>query len=319
MIAGLFVVGGGLFRTGVASRFGEALGGVAGQSRLRLTVVLMLAAGLLYGFMSSTGTVAVMLPVAVTLAWRADISPSKLLIPLSFASLMGGMLTLIGTAPNLVVADQLEAEGMAPFRFFDFTPIGVLMLLTGVIFMVALGTRLLPERAPASGVLGEDQTPQIRASGLTTGYGVGELRVLRVRSGSRLIGRAPAEADLRRRAGVADHLSRKVEAAEGMGNSDTGGSVQGEWDRQDASGYHIKLRAPTARCVSASPAWQSRDGGAKHLPVARPSNSIRITRRAAPSPPSPARIQHAHWRATPSRPRDCAARKATRRRHRRAH
>jgi di/tricarboxylate transporter len=202
MIAGLFVVGGGLFRTGVASRLGEALGGVAGQSRLRLTAVLMLAAGLLSGFMSSTGTVAVMLPVAVTLAWRAGISPSKLLIPLSFASLLGGMLTLIGTAPNIVVANQLEAEGLAPFRFFDFTPIGVLMLLAGVIFMVAFGTRLLPERAPASGVTGEDQTLEVSASELTTGYGVGELHVLRVRSSSPLIGRSPAEADLRRRYGV---------------------------------------------------------------------------------------------------------------------
>jgi di/tricarboxylate transporter len=203
MIAGLFVVGGGLFRTGVAGRIGQVLGSVAGQSRLRLTAMLMLASGVLSGFMSSTGTVAVMLPVAVTLAWQAGISPSKLLIPLSFASLLGGMLTLIGTPPNIVVANQLEAEGLEPFRFFDFTPIGILMLLAGLGFMLAFGWRLLPERAPASGDPNGEGTPEISASELVAGYNVGDLSVLRVRSGSRLVGRTPAEADLRRRYGVA--------------------------------------------------------------------------------------------------------------------
>ncbi len=202
MIAGLFVVSGGLFRTGVASRLGEVLGGVAGESRLRLTAVLMLAAGVLSGFMSSTGTVAVMLPVAVTLAWRAGISPSKLLIPLSFASLLGGMLTLIGTPPNIVVANQLEAEGLAPFRFFDFTPVGLAMLLAGVAFMLALGSHLLPDRASAQPVSNADEPPEVDASELTAGYGVRQTAVLRVRADSPLIGQSPTEADVRRRYGV---------------------------------------------------------------------------------------------------------------------
>jgi di/tricarboxylate transporter len=202
MIAGLFVVSGGLFRTGVASRLGQVLGRVAGKSRLRLTAVVMLASGVLSGFMSSTGTVAVMLPVTVTLAWNAGISPSKLLIPLSFASLLGGMLTLIGTPPNIVVANQLEAEGLAPFGFFDFTPLGVVMLLAGLGFMLAFGSRLLPERASASGDLNAEDTPEVSTSELTAGYAVGELAVLRVRSSSPLLGRSPADADLRRRYGV---------------------------------------------------------------------------------------------------------------------
>jgi di/tricarboxylate transporter len=202
MIAGLFVVSGGLFRTGVASHLGRVLADVAGQSRMRLTAVLMLTAGLLSGFMSSTGTVAVMLPATVTLAWNAGISPSKLLIPLSFASLLGGMLTLIGTPPNIVVANQLASEGLPPFAFFDFTPIGVVMLVAGIGFMLLFGSRLLPERASAGGDPNADGTPSLSASELAHGYRVGELAVLRVRSSSPLIGRSLADAQVRRRYGV---------------------------------------------------------------------------------------------------------------------
>jgi di/tricarboxylate transporter len=100
IIARLFVVGGALFEAGVAGRMGQVLGGFAGTSPLLLTAVVMLGVGLLSGFMSSTGTVAVMLPVVAAMAWKAGISPSKLLIPRAVGSLLGGMLTLIGTAPN---------------------------------------------------------------------------------------------------------------------------------------------------------------------------------------------------------------------------
>jgi di/tricarboxylate transporter len=202
MIAGLFVVGGGLFRTGVASRMGFLLAGIAGTSRLRLTAVLMLSAGVLSGFLSSTGTVAVMLPVTVMLARNAQISPSKLLIPLAFASLLGGMLTLIGTPPNIVVSNQLQAEGLAPFGFFDFTPIGLLMLLLGVGFMLTIGSRLLPDRAPTGAADGDGEIPAVRSDELAEGYGLGTVATLRVRSGSPLIGLSLTQADLRQRYGV---------------------------------------------------------------------------------------------------------------------
>lgn len=149
MIAALFVVSGGMFQTGVAQRLGLALARLAGGGEARLILLIMLLTALLSGIMSSTGTVAVMLPVVVTLAWRAGISPSKLLIPLAFGSLLGGMLTLIGTAPNVVVAEYLKAQGLEPFGFFAFTPLGALSLAVGVAFMVLVGRRWLPARAPA--------------------------------------------------------------------------------------------------------------------------------------------------------------------------
>ena len=113
MIAGLFVVGAGLFETGVADRVGRFLSSKAGNNPTRLMLLLMLASAFLSAFMSSTGTVAVMLPVALSLAKDAGVSPSKLLIPLSFGSLLGGMQTLIGTPPNVAVSNELVSRARA--------------------------------------------------------------------------------------------------------------------------------------------------------------------------------------------------------------
>jgi di/tricarboxylate transporter len=150
MIAGLFVVGDGLFQTGVARAMGRLPAKLAGDSEIRLLVVVMLLVALLSGVMSSTGTVAVMLPVVMGLAWARNLSPSKLLIPLSVASLLGGMLTLIGTAPNIVVSQHLESLGREGFGMFAFTPVGLAMVVVGVIFMALVGYRLLPDRPSPS-------------------------------------------------------------------------------------------------------------------------------------------------------------------------
>lgn len=144
IIAGLFVVGAGLFNTGVANRLGEWLGATAGSNPTRIVVMLMLVVALLSAVMSSTGAVAVLLPVTISLARDAKTPPSKLMMPLAFGSLIGGMLTLIGTPPNLVVSEQLRAAGYEPFRFFAFTPIGLAVLLVGIAYMVWIGRRLLP-------------------------------------------------------------------------------------------------------------------------------------------------------------------------------
>jgi di/tricarboxylate transporter len=145
-IAGLFVVGGGLFRTGVAGAMGRWLSRVAGTNYVALVVIMMLVVSLLSAFMSSTGATAVLVPVVVSIAWNAKISPSKLLIPLSFGALFGGMLTLLGTPPNLAVSNQLTEHGLPPFSFFAFTPFGLVALLVGIVFVVLTGRYLLPDR-----------------------------------------------------------------------------------------------------------------------------------------------------------------------------
>jgi di/tricarboxylate transporter len=146
MIAGLFVVGAGIFRTGLADALGRRLESLSGRSLARTISVIMLMTALLSAFISSTGTVAVLLPVVVSLAKRKGLSVSALLIPLAFASLLGGMLTLIGTPPNLVVSNQLVSQGLDGFAFFDFFGPGILILFIGIGFMASVGWRLLPQR-----------------------------------------------------------------------------------------------------------------------------------------------------------------------------
>lgn len=144
-IASLFVIGGGVLQTGLASSIGNQILKIAGTSPTRLIVTVMLTVAFLSAFMSDTGTVAVLLPAVISLAASARISPSKLLIPLSFGALLGGAATLIGTPPNLIVSDILRESGGSPFQFFDYTPIGILFIIAGLIFMLTIGRRLLPD------------------------------------------------------------------------------------------------------------------------------------------------------------------------------
>lgn len=151
-IASLFVIGGGVFQTGLAGTIGNQILKIAGTSESRLLVAVMLTVATLSAFMSDTGTVALLLPAVVSLASSARISPSKLLIPLSFGALLGGAATLIGTPPNLIVNDVLREAGETPFQFFDYSPIGITIIIAGVIFIVTIGKRFLPDRAPTQKV-----------------------------------------------------------------------------------------------------------------------------------------------------------------------
>jgi len=144
MIAGLFVVGGAIFHTGLADAIGQSLEKRGGGSPQRLLLSLLLVTSGLSAFLSSTGTVAVMIPVAATLARRSGTSPSQLMIPLAFATLLGGLLTLIATPPNMIVSSTLERAGLAPFGFFDFTGPGLVLLGLGIGFLCTVGPRLLP-------------------------------------------------------------------------------------------------------------------------------------------------------------------------------
>ena len=147
-IASVLVLSGGLQRTGVADLVGRQVMRLAGTGERRLIAVMMTTVGLLSGIMNDIGVTALLLPVVLDIARRLGRPPSKLLMPLAFGSLLGGMTTLIGTSPNILIAGALEDHGLRPFSMFDFTPVGIVALAVGVVYMVLLGHRLLPERDP---------------------------------------------------------------------------------------------------------------------------------------------------------------------------
>lgn len=120
MMVGLFVVGGAIFNTSLAKMIGARLSNLGHGSPTRLFLVVVLATGLIGGFVSNTGTVALMLPIVASMAAAADVSASRFLMPLAFASSIGGMLTLIGTPPNLVIAEAWEEFGGQPLTMFSF-------------------------------------------------------------------------------------------------------------------------------------------------------------------------------------------------------
>ena len=138
MMVGLFVVGGGIFQTGLAKMISSKIMMLAGKSQLRLFLLVMIVTGTIGSVVSNTGTVAVMMPIVVSMAASAGTSPRRLLMPLAFASSMGGMMTLIGTPPNLIVSDTLQGAGFAPLSFLSFLPVGIITLTVGVLGLLPL-------------------------------------------------------------------------------------------------------------------------------------------------------------------------------------
>lgn len=138
MMGGLFIVGGGIFSTGLAKKIGSRVVSLSGGSETKLFILIMAATSFVGAFVSNTGTVALMLPIVVSMARAAGFSPARYLMPLAFAGSMGGMLTLIGTPPNLIIQDALVAAGYPSLSFFSFTPVGILCIVVGTLTLIPL-------------------------------------------------------------------------------------------------------------------------------------------------------------------------------------
>ena len=146
MMVGLFVVGGAIFKTGLAKMISSKILRLAGKSELKLFILIMMVTAFIGAFVSNTGAVALMLPIVVSMAASANISPGRFLMPLAFASSMGGMATLIGTPPNLVVDEVLSNAGFTDLSFFSFTPIGVICVLIGLVVLIPLSKFFLVKK-----------------------------------------------------------------------------------------------------------------------------------------------------------------------------
>jgi di/tricarboxylate transporter len=149
-IAGLFILTGGLARTGVIDLVGRRLHRTAGDSEFRIVALIMLAAALCAAVMKNTTTTAMFLPVVLGIAARRNISPSRLLMPLAFGAILGGTCTLIGTSTNLAVSGALPRYGIQPLTMFELTRVGLVIVGIGMLYMLLLGRCLLPNKKASS-------------------------------------------------------------------------------------------------------------------------------------------------------------------------
>nr|WP_318384103.1 SLC13 family permease [uncultured Enterobacter sp.] len=199
LIAALFVIGDGLVRTGVATNMGSWLVNVAGSSETKMLVLLMITVAGLGAFMSSTGVVAIFIPVVLSVSMRMQISPSRLMMPLSFAGLISGMMTLVATPPNLVVNSELLREGLAGFSFFSVTPLGLVILVLGILYMLVMRFVLKGEQPDHA----RDGWKRRTFRDLIKEYRLtGRARRLAIRPGSSMIGQRLDDLKLRERYGA---------------------------------------------------------------------------------------------------------------------
>lgn len=190
MIAALFIIGEGLSRTGWTAVAGRYFVKWAKKSVPRLLVIITLGSSLLSGFVSNTGTVAALLPVTVTAAWSAGTLPSKLLMPVAFSSNTGGLLTLTGTPPNIIVSNALIENGFQGFSFFEFSLIGLPLLLISILYFRYVGYELLPDHRTRNKPVALDQ----EMYKWIENYSIDDnLYRLRIRSMSPLIGTSVRE------------------------------------------------------------------------------------------------------------------------------
>lgn len=193
----MFIVSTAMTRAGISKMIGYSVLRVAGRGEVRMIVVIMLTAGTLSFFMNNTGVAALMLPVVVDVARRTHIPASRLLIPLTYGTLLGGLTTLVGTPPNLLIADALAGAGHRSFGIFDFVPLGSALLAVGVLYVALVGRHMLPRRKP------DEQTQRRSQRNLRQQYGLQARNFeMRVSHDSILVGKSLADSRIGSAAGL---------------------------------------------------------------------------------------------------------------------
>ena len=192
----MFILSDGLTRTGIANVIGHTVLRLAGRQERRMIIVIMLTAGGLSAFMNNIGVAALMLPVVIEIARRTRIAASRLLMPLAYGSLLGGLTTMIGTPPNLLISGALQQAGETTFGLFDFTPIGIAALVSGTLFMAIAARYLLPKAK-------EEATQKRSQRNLRTLYGLHSRAFeMRVPEDSILVGKTLGQSRIGAAAGL---------------------------------------------------------------------------------------------------------------------
>lgn len=204
----VYMVSGGMFKTGVADAMGSAILRISGDREPRLIATIMLTVGVLSAFMNNVGATAMLLPAVVGISRKTDVPVSKLLIPLAFASLLGGKMTLIGTPANILGTGILADRGLPTFGFFEFTPIGIVLLAAGTLYMVLIGRHLLPVREVG---ISEDEVFELRDY----------VTQLQIPASSPLVGRSLVESRLGRDYGLTVLAIERVDGETPMVHRDT--------------------------------------------------------------------------------------------------
>lgn len=200
MMVGLFVVGGGVLQTGLAKAMSNRIMKLAAGSETKLFLLVIIVTACIGAFVSNTGTVALMMPIVVSMTLQSGTRPARLLMPLAFASSLGGMLTLIGTPPNLVIQESLVEAGYEPLGFFSFFPIGIICIIVGIIILLPLSRTILYKKKGSGNIKnGRSKT----LDELVSEYKLDNtLRRYRITRGSKIMGKTVAELNLRSKYGL---------------------------------------------------------------------------------------------------------------------